>query len=184
MIEFNKLFVVPYNGGLYIDCQVMNMSYYNNVYIDKIVIDTQDTFTTSGISNNPIYTYQVSGNLKQVQLTIKNEQMDATIDETTMFFVYVVTKGTPSSSTPCGMDNSTTLGVSVNTYSIYRKAINYISQVYNKCDIPKHFIDFILRYRAFQVCLKAKDYRLAITYWKKFTNSNHISYANGCRCNE
>ena len=50
MVEFNKLFIIPYNKGIYIDCSVLDMPYFKNVYIDKIVVDTQDTFSKDGES--------------------------------------------------------------------------------------------------------------------------------------
>ena len=37
--------------------------YFDDVYIDKIFVDTQDTFITSGPSANTIYSATVSGNL-------------------------------------------------------------------------------------------------------------------------
>ena len=81
MVEFNKLFVIPCNKGIYIDCSVLDMPYFNNVYIDKIVVDTQDTFSKDGVSKYPVYSYTISGNQKRVQMTIK-----ATDDLNIMFF--------------------------------------------------------------------------------------------------
>lgn len=183
MVEFNKLIIIPYNKGIYIDCSVLDMSYFKNVYIDKIVIDTQDTFNKDGISKYPVYTYTVPGNQKQVQLHIKNTELLVPTMEGNMFFVYVITKGIPSSDVPCGLDSPVTLGVGVDSYRVYRKALNYLSDTYNKCDIPKAFIDFILRYKAFQICLKTRDYPLAITYWKKFINFLSVKPSNRCGCN-
>ena len=183
MVEFNKLFVIPYNKGIYIDCSVLGMPYFNNVYIDKIVVDTQDTFSKDGVSKYPVYSYTISGNQKRVQMTIKATDLLVPTMEGNMFFVYVITKGVPSCDVPCGLDSPITLGVGVDAYPIYRKALKYLSETYHKCDIPRAFIDFILRYRAFQICLKTRDFPLAITYWKKFTNSISTKPSNGCGCN-
>ena len=116
-------------------------------------------------------------------MTIKDVDLLVPTMEGNMFFVYVITKGVPSCDVPCGLDSSTILGVGVDAYPIYRKALKYLSETYHKCDIPKAFIDFILRYKAFQICLKTRDYSLAITYWKKFINSISIKPSNGCGCN-
>ena len=40
------------------------IEYYNNVYIDSISIDTQDTFVNSGPSEKPKYTKILEGNNK------------------------------------------------------------------------------------------------------------------------
>lgn len=50
MVEFNKLLVIPYNKGIYLDVQVMDLPYFTDVYLDSITIDTQDTFKPDGIS--------------------------------------------------------------------------------------------------------------------------------------
>lgn len=183
MVEFNKLFVIPYNKGIYVDCSVLDMPYFENIYVDKIVIDTQDTFNKDGVSKYPVYSYTIPGNQKRVQITIKDTDLLVPTMEGNMFFVYVIVKGVPSYNTPCGLDSPITLGVGVDTYPIYRKALKYISETYRKCDIPRAFIDFILRYKAFQICLKTRDYPLAITYWKKFTNSISVKLDNKCGCN-
>lgn len=182
MVEFNKLFIIPYNKGIYIDCSVLDMPYFNDVYIDRIVIDTQDTFNKDGVSKCPVYSYTVSGNQKKVQLTIKDMDLLVPTMEGNMFFVYVITKGVPSCDVPCSLDSSITLGVGVDAYPVYRKALKYISETYCECDIPRAFIDFILRYKAFQICLKTRDFPLAITYWKKFTSSINIKHKNRCGC--
>ena len=45
--------------------------YYDNVYIDEILIDTQDTFVTSGPSANVIYSSgTIPGNQKKVTLSL------------------------------------------------------------------------------------------------------------------
>ena len=182
MVEFNQLLVIPYDKGLYIDCSVLDMPFFENVYIDKIVIDSQDTFNKDGISKHPIYSYKTAGNVKRVKLTVKDTDLLVTKLENTIFFVYVIIKGIPSPDTPCGLDIPVTLGVGVDAYSVYRKALDYLYATYNECDIPKRFIDFILKYKAFQICLKTRDYPLAITYWKSFLKSMKSNSSNKCGC--
>lgn len=183
MIEFKKLLTIPYNKGIYIDCTILDMPYFKDVYLDKIVIDTQDTFNSGGPSDTPIYSITIEGEKKGTQITIKDTDLLVSNMEGTMFFVYVYTKGTPSSDIPCGLDNNPTLGVTVDAYPIYKKALNFLNGLYNNCDISKNFIDFILRYKAFQICLKTRDYPLAITYWNKFIKSISTKSSNGCGCN-
>lgn len=182
MVEFKKLFIIPYNGGIYIDCAVLDMPYFENVYLDRIVIDTQDTFNKDGISRTPVYSTKIEGDKKSIQMTINKSDLLVKSMEGNMFFVYVIIKGLPSSDTPCGLDSPVTLGVGVDAYPVYRKALKYLSETYNSCQVPRALIDFILRYKAFQICLKTRDYPLAITYWKKFTNSISVKPSNGCGC--
>lgn len=184
MVEFNKLLILPYNKGIFLDVSIPSLPYFKQMYIDRIVIDTQDTFNKDGISRNPVYTYQVEGNRKSLELTINDTDLLVPTMEGNMFFIYVITKGFPAPDTPCGMDEPVTLGVGVDSYRIYRKGIEYIQETYNSCNVPRHFIDFILRYKAFEMCLKTRDYPLAITYWKKFLRQlcSKSPSTNTCGC--
>lgn len=180
MVEFNKLLVLPCNRGLYIDCNILDLPYFENVYIDKVIIDNQNTYTLEGPSSTPIYSAVIEGNQKKIQLTISSN--DLLIDSDSVFFVYVVTKGTPRSDIPCGLDNSIVVESCVDTYSIYRQALKYIKDECNRCEPSLSFIDFILRFKAFQLALKTKDFLLAIKYWRRFINQPSITKTNNCRC--
>lgn len=182
MVKFNDLMVIPYNKGIYIDVSILDMPYFKNVYLDYIYIDTQDTYNNNGISKTPVYKLQVEGNQKSIKLTIKDTDLLVSSMEGTMFFVYIKIKGLPTIDVPCGLDEPVTLGVCVDTYSIYRKGLDYIKEAYNSCEIPRHFVDFILRYKAFQMCLKTRDYPLAITYWNKFNKQGNKVINSKCSC--
>lgn len=183
MVKFNNLMVIPYNKGIYIDASILDMPYYDNVYLDTIFIDTQDTYNNNGISKTPVYKLKIEGNQKSIKLNIKDTELIVPSMEGTMFFVYILVKGLPSPDVPCGMDELVTLGVCVDSYSIYRKGLDYIKETYNRCEIPKNFIDFILRYKAFQMCLKTRDFPLAITYWNKFYKHSNKVTNSRCSCN-
>lgn len=59
MVQFNELRINLQGTRLIIDASIKDLQYYNNVYIDSIIIDTQDTFSINGPSSNPIFTYTV-----------------------------------------------------------------------------------------------------------------------------
>ena len=48
MIEFKELRVTPDGKTLIIDAAVNDLSYYDNVYIKSVTVDTQDTYSESG----------------------------------------------------------------------------------------------------------------------------------------
>lgn len=60
MIHFNELRYSKDNKYLVIDAAIDSQDYYDNVVIDSIIIDNQDTFVANGPSSTPIYTYEVS----------------------------------------------------------------------------------------------------------------------------
>lgn len=214
MIQFNELRVTPDNKKLIIDASVKDLQYYNNVYIDAVIIDTQDTYVANGPSTKPIFSYEVptenetvysipecngctpvrteeddeicfTGNEdgeKRVRLELDSRTLGVSLDST-LFFVYIVAKGVPSPDTPCGMDNQTTLGVVANLYPFYRSSVNYMKEVENDCDIPREFIDSILRFKAFELSIKTGHYTQAIKYWNKFFKEIKSTTINtGCKC--
>ena len=180
MVQFNELYITPNSKNLVIEAQVKNLSYYANVYIDKIIIDNQDTYKDNGPSNNPVYTYTASKNSKSIRLEL--DYTDLTITNK-MLFVYIVTTGNPTSNTPCGMDNQTTIGVVVNRYLIYKYLMNNIKEMNNKCSLPQHFIDGILKLKSFDLSIDTGHYIEAIKYFNMFKFNNKTGIINNCNCN-
>lgn len=157
--------------------------YFDDVYIDKIFVDTQDTFITSGPSANTIYSATVSGNLKEFSLTLTSADLNNIDLENTMFFVHVKAKGTPSPSTPCGYDKEYTLGVTFSLCPIYNLTLGYIKEIENTCDIPRSFINAILQLKAVQYSIDSKHFEQAAIYYKKFfKNLGTLGHTNNCGC--
>ena len=184
MTQFNELKINPEGTVLTIDVSVKDLTYYQNIYIDTIYVDTQDTFTDSGPSENPFYKKILSGNNKSIRLELGVGDLLPSLNDN-IFFVWIKTKGTPSASTPCGEDNSLTLGVTLNLYPIYQCSMNYIKEIEKECSIPKKFINFILQLKAFQFSVSTGHYTQAIKYWEKFfKNLEKESTINRCNCYE
>lgn len=59
MIHFNELRYSKDNKYLVIDAAIDSQDYYDDVVINSIIIDNQDTFVANGPSSTPIYTYEV-----------------------------------------------------------------------------------------------------------------------------
>ena len=212
MVDCNELRVSPDRKNLIIDVSIRDLSYYENVYIDSIIIDTQDTYIPSGPSNSPIFTYEVVSNVtpvyslpdcgcdqvqdyidkencfetsnneeKRVRLELDNAALDNHL-KGNLFFVYVITKGTPSSDTPCNMDNTINLGVTADTYPIYTNMLNSLKEL-ESCGTPKLFTDAFLRFKAFELSIKTGQYSQIINYWNKYFKSLDIPNNTNCSCN-
>lgn len=215
MLQFNELRITPDNKHLIVDVSVKNDSYYKNVVIDSIVVDTQDTYVANGPSSKPIFTYKVNENnlnltyavpedccnpvlieddnsycftygleeSQHIRLILNTKDLNVPLDET-MFFVYAIASGTPAPDTPCGFDNSKIMGTVVNLKVMYDSMLCYIRQVENNCEIPKNFIDSILKYKAFELSIRTGNYPLAIKYWNKYLSNNKpsISTIKTCNC--
>ena len=57
MLQFNELRISQDGKYLIIDASIAGTYCANNVQIDSVVIDTQDTYVTTGPSDKPVYTY-------------------------------------------------------------------------------------------------------------------------------
>lgn len=68
MIVLNECRVSPDGKALIVEATVENLSYYENVYIDSVVVDTQKTFLDSGPSNSPVFTKQFISEYPQVDV--------------------------------------------------------------------------------------------------------------------
>ena len=99
----------------------MDLNCLANVYIDKIIIDTDLNVKESGPSDSPVFEMTVQGDQKAVSFFLNATDLMNGDTTPRMFFVYVKTKGTPGPETPCGLDTE---------YSV--KAVADLSVVYNK----------------------------------------------------
>lgn len=197
MLEFQELRITPDGKHLIVDVIVKEEDYYAGVYIDSIIIDTQDTYTQSGPSTKPLIEYKIGetydyvyslpeeccsavrveedksycftkGSTKHIRLYISSQDLKGKSLTNNMFFVYAIAKGTPSPNTPCGMDNTTIMGTVIYLYSYYRKIIYNLKELNNDCQIPKGLINNILRFKALEYSIKTGNYPLAIKYWNKW----------------
>lgn len=212
MVIINELRITPDGKALIIDASIENLTYYKNVDIAAVIIDSQDTYIPSGPSNqalfhhsyekepytvstlndcssiqsedscNGIVTSQVHGT-KHIRLYLTAKELGVDLNNN-IFFVYIVTNGIPAPDTPCGMDNIYTMGIAYNLRPIYNLGMNYVRDLTNECSIPKNFIDYILRYKAFELALKTGNYTLAFKYWNKFFKDkiSTVSKPKGCGC--
>lgn len=212
MIQFNELRITPDGKHLIIDASINNSNYYNNVVLDSIVIDTQDTYVPNGPSINPIYEHKVDGydyiysipeecscspvlvdEDKSYCFTYGNEEgkhvrlilSTKDIPLNNMLFVYVIAKGTPAPDTPCGFDNAIVMQTVVDLYPFYQNTLCFLKELNNECEMPKGFTDMILRLKALELCIRTGNYPQAIKYWKKFFSNNNrvITTTSNCRCN-
>lgn len=216
MIQFNELRITPDSKHLIIDASIDNSSYYDNVILDSIVIDTQDTYVANGPSSKPVYIYNIDSENnynytystpedcscnpvvsdddkaycltyageqnKHVRLILSAKDLGISLNDN-MLFVYAIATGTPAPDTPCGMDNSIIMSTVVNLYPVYQDTMCYLRELDSECQVPKGFIDIILRLKAVELCIRTGNYTKAILYWKKlFLGKTQVPTYN-CGCN-
>ena len=197
MIRFNELKIE--DNYIIIDVQIEEEKYFKDMYIDSIVIDTQDTFIANGPSSKAIYTKtfntdtdvnkeeivytQGTDKYNRVRIYIDGKNLNVDIHKT-MFFVYVIAGGTPAADTPCRWDENKALHTLVDTQVLYNNMIQYVKELNKDCSTPDNFINAILQFNAVDLALKTNQYPLAIDLWKRFYSDieSNIVLPN-CGCN-
>lgn len=209
MIEFSKCIIDPEGKKLIIEAAVKSGELYEDVYIDSIAIDTEETFSSTGPSSSPIFAASYEREievaaflgeteegsqpeiLKELVKDTKNISLELTPSmlnlgnfNDNMFFVYIKATGTPSPEVPCGEDNIYTMAVAVNLSPIYKASLGYIRELESDCKIPKGFIDMILKFKAFELALKTGNNLVAARYWTKLFKGKGAAVAfKSCGCN-
>lgn len=184
MLKFNELRVLPGAKTLRLDVEVLPLEYYDDVYIGNIYIDNQDTFLASGPSTSPIYSYTATADEKRVVLNLDYTDLLGAHPANNLFIVYAVATGTPSSDTPCGMDNATTVGLTLDTVSIHNTIMDYVKEIRQAGVIPRGFIDTYLRYKALDSCIETENYEEAVNIYNHFFRDNPkaIATKKSCKC--
>ena len=197
MIRFNELKIE--DNYIIIDVQIEEEKYFKDMYIDSIVIDTQDTFIANGPSSKAIYTKtfntdtdvnkeeivytQGTDKYNRVRIYIDSKNLNVDIHKT-MFFVYVIAGGIPAADTPCRWDENKALHTLVDTQVLYNNMIQYVKELSKDCSTPDNFINAILQFNAVDLALKTNQYPLAIDLWKRFYSDieSNVVLPN-CGCN-
>lgn len=186
MVHFNELKYNQNKTCLIIDVAVNDGEWYDDVFINSIAIDNQNTFTANGPSSTPIFTYSVPESQEEKHIVIEVPVSMYSINpQKDMLFVYITTKGNPDSEIPCGCDVRQIMGTVVDLQGIYGNMLQYIKEVGNTCIVPADFIDSILKYKALDLYIKTGNYPMAIKYWNKYIvdSITNISNFKTCRCN-
>ena len=191
MVIFNECRIDKEGKNLIVDVSVDSLSYYKNIYLESITIDTDKTFIENGPSSNYIYIKefdvpdaQGNGGLKNIRLNFNYKELRLDNLNDNILFVYIGVGGIPEPDTPCGMDNKYSVAVAINMRPVYNMAMSYLKELEGTCTTPKGFIDMILRLKAFELSIKTGNFITAIKQWDKLLkNKGIVSPTKGCGCN-
>ena len=181
MIIFDQLRISDDGKRMYINAHVNKADYFNDIYIDSIVIQTADKVseTDPGLpTSDYVYIKKAEENAKELNLVLEASDLSRSWESdpnaiafgrgdmsNTLFFVYIKCKGTPGSCTPCRLDEETTLGVVFDENVLHQKVMDYTKELVADCSIPSAFIDFILLWNAFKSAIETEHYIPAIKFF-------------------
>ena len=192
MIQFNDLKFLT-SKTLRINAEVIDLGYYNNVYIESIIIDTEDTVSETGPSDNPPFILNLGTPVKKINTTINVAPL---LDNgPKMLFVYLRCTGVPAGDTPCGLDNQDTMQPVVDYQSVYNTALKLAKCVGKcgcldgDCSIDTAFANFALQYFRMEQGLANGNWSDAYdAYCWLMHKYGNIKYkgsnaSRGCSCN-
>lgn len=199
MIIFDQLRISDDGKKLYINLRVNNADYFDNVYLDSIVITTADKVSETdpyAPSKDSIYTKSFDDDVKEFSVVLQAvnfikswetdaDKMNFKVGEMpkTLFFVYVTCRGTLNACTPCALDEATTVGVTFDEKLLYQKAMGYTKALADGCSVPVGFADFILLWNAFKAAVETDHYIPAIKYWNMlFGAGSALPAVKDCGC--
>jgi hypothetical protein len=181
MIIFDQLRISDDGKRMYINAHVNKADYFNDIYIDSIVIQTADKVseTNPGLpTSDYVYIKKAEENAKELNLVLEASDLSRSWESDpkaiafnrgdmskTLFFVYIKCKGTPGSCTPCRLDEETTLGVVFDENVLHQKVMDYTKELVADCSVPSAFIDFILLWNAFKSAIETEHYIPAIKFF-------------------
>lgn len=203
MIIFDQLRISDDGKRMYINAHVNKADYFNNIYIDSIVIQTADKVseTDPGLpTSDYVYIKKAEENAKELNLVLEASDLSRSWESdpnaiafckgdmsNTLFFVYIKCKGTPGSCTPCRLDEETTLGVVFDENVLHQKVMDYTKELVTDCSVPSAFIDFILLWNAFKSAIETEHYIPAIKFYNMMFDEVRKSCQSRtiktCRCN-
>lgn len=192
MIQINELKITSDNKYLILDVQIKDQEYLQNVIINTISIDTQNTWSPSGPSEDSMVLYTQenkeldSANYDGKRVYIKVSAPFIDTSKNNMYFVYVtadISNAPEITQSPCQEQNDTIIGIAINQRFLYNHLMSSIKELNNDCTDNKNFIQSFLELIAIDSSIKTANYPIAIKYWNKFFNKNIEFKHNNCGCN-
>lgn len=203
MIIFDQLRISDNGKKMYINAHVNKASYFDNIYIDSIVIMTADKVSETNPfmpTSDYIYIKKADDGTKELDLVLTPNDLSRSWEtdvnaiafnqgdmSNTLFFVYIKCKGTPDSCTPCRLDEEVTLGVTFDENVLHQRVMGFTKQLVSSCcNVPTDFIDFILLWNAFKASVETEHYIPAIKFYNMLfgivKKDGYQSTTGGCGC--
>ena len=184
MIQINDIHITNDAFNLIIDAQVIG----DSESINHIYIDTQDSFLTTGPSEDVVYEQDITEEnvsdecnavkiidehtfIRKIRLSIPQEAICASL-KNNFFIVYLEDDEGKLTTTTVFWHKP-----------LYNSFLRWIREIGYKCEIPRNFIYLFLQYQALITAVRTCNILEAIKIYNKyFHNINMIGVSKGCGC--
>lgn len=168
MIKYNTVKIDGNN--LILDFEVEDKTYYSGVSIQGFRVDIPITYNT----DTPYYKENeedVTHLTKEIPIPDAKKEL--------LIITPLVHMELPEDM-PCGADVVDKTAV-YDKNILLSKGLGYLKILGDTCNIPREFIDFILKEKALDMAIVTCNYADAIKYWKYLNMSKTIT-TKGCGC--
>lgn len=179
MVQFNELRLTPDAKHMIVDVSVIDMPYYDDVYISALCFDTQESFTPLGPSQKAIYPPECQDlHYKRFRAYIEIDTL-----QDNLFFIYVITSGSPAPDTPCDAKDPVTMGIVYDKCPFYNNLMSGIRNIGDDCNPSQQLLNDFFRYNAFQMAISTGNYTEAVNYWNRFfSKKKQTKFVKSCGC--
>lgn len=169
MIKYNTLKIE--GDYLIVNCEVEDKTYYSDVTIRGIRVDTPLTYGT----DDPYYLVTQDNSTNYIEkIPIPDAKKD-------LLIITPQVNAVIPPDAPCGAD-VVDIAVIYDKDILLDKGLIYLNELGDTCEISRSFIDFILKSYALDMAIATCNYSTAIKYWKMLTGIRTVS-SKGCGCN-
>ena len=175
MIKYNKVHIIDGNK-LELDFEFEESNYYEHATIWGVRIDSSLTYNT-GTHFFPDKDYIYDGDNRHYQGVIPISGISKDL-----IIITPIVRAIIPPEAPCGTDVVDTRAI-YNKDTLNEKGLAYLKELGDTCNIPRGFIDFILKKYALDLAIDTCNYGAAVKYWKMLTMVKGTPI-KGCGCNE
>lgn len=190
MIEIRNITITPRGDKMIIDANIELDEAFENCFIKEVFIDTQDTYTMSGPSENIVYrklitkddasklpesTITINGveKVRDLHLVICEEEICASL-MSDFFVVYIQADGEFNKSEVSRCDSfNVVLGCCFWMWPLYKEFMNFIRELNTKCEVPRNFIYTYLKYQGLITSVRTGNVADAIFLFDKYIRTKH-----------
>lgn len=192
MIIVDQLRISDDGKRMFINAHVNKAHYFQDITIKSVTIIPADKVseTSPGIPNEHyVYKKEFDDSPKEISLILSPTDFNLEYTKSNfsgdLFFVYFEGVGTPSSDTPCRLDENIILKVTFDEALLYQRVMGYTKNLVAQCAVQTDFVDFILLWNAFKASVETEHYIEAVKFFNMlFDSTTSSGYTNvkGCGC--
>ena len=182
MIQINDTYISVNGDRLIIDAETDDLE----TIISHIYIDTQDSYLTTGPSDDRVYDHEVviddakdecnsttdDDKVRKLRIEIPQENICASLRNN--FFIIYLEDG----------NEEIVLSTAMWMRPLFNNFLHWIREINNECELPKNYIYLFLQYQAFITSVRTCNIMEAIKIYNKYFHGLKAIGTNfkGCGC--